>query len=161
MKLENITIHMMANHIIMMQLDSYMNRAGKREINPFEIALQSFSEIVEPMKSRHTYARTLEIRCKQSSRMRSQTFEKTLVEFGKIQKWLINDKTCVRRIAKLKHQPASCREHIIKMAIDHDYVRNKLLFLNRILIGIYQATNTTTMTELYKRLDYITDCIAL
>ena len=26
------------------------------------------------------------------SRMRSQTFEKTLVEFGKIQKWLINDK---------------------------------------------------------------------
>ena len=66
MKLEKITIQMMANHIIMMQLDSYMKRAGKREINPFEIALQSFSEIVEPMKSRHTYARTLEIRCKQS-----------------------------------------------------------------------------------------------
>ena len=31
MKLEKIAIQMMANHIIMMQLDSYMKRARKRE----------------------------------------------------------------------------------------------------------------------------------
>ena len=66
MKFEKITIQTMANDIIKMQLDSYMKRARKREINQFEIALQNFSEIVEPTKSRHTYAIILEIRCKQS-----------------------------------------------------------------------------------------------